>query len=134
MSGSLEEDFAEAEVSFGQREVQQRHEPRLLSERRAGVCHRGWHKFDQVAIAPFVEVDEEAVASVALPADEVYGVYRWGLPGRISVPDTTVIAVDWKAHRLRVLVARRPALGHVYLPWRSRWAGWFANHPACELL
>ena len=68
---------------------------------------------DQVSIAPAVEVAEEAITSVVLPADEVNRVYRRGLPGRIAVPDPAVVAIHRKAQRLRILVARRPAPGHV---------------------
>jgi hypothetical protein len=40
-----------------------------------------------------------------LPAHEVYGVYRRGLPGGIAVPDPAVVAVHGKAQRPGILAA-----------------------------
>jgi hypothetical protein len=76
--GSLEEDLAEAEVLFGQREVRQRYDPHLLAQQRGTLFDGGGYQSDQVPIAPAVEVAEEAVAPVVLPADEAlppYGVF-----------------------------------------------------------
>src|SRR5215204_5847368 len=81
MSGSLEEGLAEAEVPFDRREIQQRQKPRLLP-------------LDQVLIAAVMEVAEETVALVVLPADEVYRVDRRRLVGRVAMADPAVVAVD----------------------------------------
>ena len=81
MSGSLEEGLAEGQVPFDRREIQQRQKPRLLPYRRGGVGYGGGHDLDEVSITAVVEVAEEAVAPVMLPADEVHGVYGGRLPG-----------------------------------------------------
>ena len=117
-------------MSFGQREVQQRHEPCLLPQRRAGLCYGGWHELDQVLIAPGVEVAEEAVAPIVLPADEVNRVYRQGLPGWFAMSDPTVIAVNQKAQRLDVLWSPGGPLSTTLPPFEAACKG---VEPLCKL-
>jgi hypothetical protein len=117
VSGSFEEGFAECEVPFGRREVQQGQKSRILPYRRGGIGYGGRHDLDQVSIAAAIEVAKRTVAPIMLPADEVYGVYGRRLVGRIAMSDSTVIAVDretqWPG---RIPIVGRPACGHVYFP------------------
>lgn len=75
MSGPFEEGFANCKAAFGYREVEQRHKPRILPCRRGGTGYRARHDLDEVLIAPVMEVAEETVVPIVLPADEIYRVY-----------------------------------------------------------
>jgi hypothetical protein len=48
-------------------------------------------------IAPAIEVAEERVAQIVLPADGIDRVYGRRVPGRIAVAEPTVVAVNRKA-------------------------------------
>ena len=74
VSGSLEEGLAECEVPFGRREIQQGQKSCILPCLGGGTGYGCRHDLDQVLIAAVVEVAEETVAPIMLPADEVYGV------------------------------------------------------------
>jgi hypothetical protein len=88
-----------------------------FAQRGVGDGYGVRHHLDEVSIAPLVEVAEEAVASVVLPADQVYGVHGRRLEGRIAVSEHAILAVNRKAQRpLRVPVVRRPPLDHAYFP------------------
>src|SRR5215210_4579290 len=93
-SGPLKEGRAERKVPFGQREIEQRQKPRIFSYRGRGAGYGLRHAFDQVAIAPAIEVAEEPVAQIVLPTDGVDRVYRRRIAGRIAVAASAVIAVE----------------------------------------
>ena len=62
-----------------------------------GARYGARHAFDKVLIAPAIEVAEERVAQIVLPADGIDRVYGRRVPGRIAVAEPTVVAVNRKA-------------------------------------
>jgi hypothetical protein len=65
-------------------------------------------------IAPAIEVAEERVAQIVLPADGIDRVYGRRVPGRIAVAEPTVVAVNRKAQLpRRTPLVGRPALGRL---------------------
>ncbi len=90
----FEERFAEREVSFGQREVEQPKKPRFLTYWGFAVRYGAWHAFDEVSIAPPIEEAMESVAPVVLPTNGVDRVYGRRVPGRITVAESAVVAVN----------------------------------------
>src|SRR3712207_2784522 len=99
-SSIFEEGFAEREVSFGQREVEQPKRPRFLTYRGFGVRYGAWHAFDKVSFAPPIEEAMEGVAPVVLPTNGVDRVYGRRVPGRIAVAESAVVAVNRKNQSL----------------------------------
>ncbi len=94
--GPLKEGRAERKVPFGQREIEQRQKPRIFPLRGRGAGYGLRHAFDQVTVAPAIEVAEEPVAQIVLPTDGVDRVYRRRVAGRIAVAASAVIAVNRK--------------------------------------
>ncbi len=116
--GYFEQGFAECEVAgcevpFSQREIQQRQKPRVFSGLRPSACNGAWHTVDEGLIAPAIEVAKERVAPIVLPADGIDRVYGRRVPGRITVSEPTVVALNRETQLpRRSLVVGRPALGH----------------------
>src|SRR3712207_2681401 len=101
MSGSLKEGLAKRKVPFGQREIEQRQKPRFLTNRGRGAGYGGGHDFDQVTVTPAIEVAKETVAPIMFPTDGIHRVYRRRIPGRITMTESTVVAVNRKIKLLR---------------------------------
>src|SRR4028119_135655 len=90
--GPLEQCFAERGVSFDREEIQHRQYPHLLAYRGRRGGYGARHAFDQGAVAPAIEVAEERVAQVVLPADGIDRVYGRLVPGPIAVAAPAVAA------------------------------------------